>query len=169
MGSLIFKAHSHGIYFVFKNRRVIVFLCPHKTLPKSSTPSVTPSTVISGIVKLLISYTLYLAPFLTSKAIEDFNFPNLLFFLVARVTTTLTSSPGASFDLSGVILYSLFLIGFRSNTISISWSPTFLNFNCFLCVLPTITFPKSQTQVVKYIFSNSLVSVLLAGGFSGFW
>lgn len=148
-GYLRFKAQSQGIYLRFRNLNVTVFLCPHRTLLKSKIPSVTPSTTIYGIVKLLINSTRYLAPFLTSKITEDFSFPNLLVFLVANVTTTLTYYPGASFDLSGVILYSLFLIGFKSKNISIGWSPTFLNFNCFLCVLPTITFPKSQIQFAR--------------------
>ena len=56
-------------------------------------------------MRLLISYTLYLAPFLTSSTTEDLSLPNLLLFFVAKVTTTLTYSPGANFDLSGVILY----------------------------------------------------------------
>lgn len=85
------NAHSQGIYFKFKNRSVIVFLCPHKTLAKSKTPSLTPSTTISGIVKLLMRSTLYLEPYLTSRTTDDFSFPNLLFFLVAKVTTMLTS------------------------------------------------------------------------------
>lgn len=84
---------------------MIVFLWPQRTLLKSKTPYVTPSTTISGIVKLLIRSTLYLAPFLTYKTTDDLSLPNLLVFFVARVTTTLTYSPGASFDLSGVILY----------------------------------------------------------------
>lgn len=55
IGSFRFSAQSQGIYFKFKNLKVTVFLCPHKTLPKSKTLSVTPSTTISGIVKLLIN------------------------------------------------------------------------------------------------------------------
>jgi len=46
--------------------------------------------------------------------------PYLLVFLVANVTTTLTYYPGANFDLSGVILYSLLFKGFKSKNIYIS-------------------------------------------------
>lgn len=105
IGSFKFKAQSHGISFKFKNLRVIIFLWPQRVFPKSRTPSVTPSTTISGIVKLLIKSSLYLAPFLTYNTTEDLSLPYLLVFLVANVTTTFTSSPGPSLDLSGVMLY----------------------------------------------------------------
>lgn len=105
IGYFKLKAHSHGIYFRLRNLSVTAFLCPQRTLLKSRTPSTTPSTTISGIVKLLTSSTLYLAPFLTSNTTALLSLPNLLVFFVASVTTTITSSPGPSFDLSGAILY----------------------------------------------------------------
>lgn len=149
MGSFRFKAQSQGISFKLRNLKVIIFLWPQRVLPKSRTPSVTPSITISGIVRLATRSSLYLAPFFISKITDDLSLPNLLDFFVAKVTTMLTYSPGASFDLSGVMLYSVALIGFKSNIISIGWSPTFLNFSCLRWVLPTITLLKSQIQVVK--------------------
>ena len=87
----------------------MVFLCPHRTFWKSTIASGFPSIMISGTVRLLMIYNLYLAPFLTSRIIEFLIFLHGVFFLVARVTVTLVSSPCASLILSGVILKSLFL------------------------------------------------------------
>ncbi len=52
-GSLKFKAQSQLIYFKFRNLKVTSFLCPHKTFPKSTTPSGFESMTIYGTVRLL--------------------------------------------------------------------------------------------------------------------
>lgn len=73
---------------------------------------------MSGMVRLLTNYNLYLAPFLTSSTTDALNLPNLLFFFVPRVTMMVAYSPGASLDLSGEMLYSEALMGFKSKNIS---------------------------------------------------
>ena len=87
--------------------------------------------MISGTVKLLMSYSLYLAPFFTSRIIVFFIFLVGVLFLVARVTVTFVYSPGANLTLSGVILKSLVLSCLTSKAISIGNYPTFLYFRTF--------------------------------------